>query len=97
MVTDRFTGYMVTVALVALIAWLPALPTRAVDQPSGVATPSTSTGGLGVVASGAVEDTLQSCLARIPTDASAGQRMIAVQSCERDEATRKSIQAVPGR
>ena len=97
MVTERFIRDMGMVALVALVVWLSALPTQAVDQPSGVAGPSTSTGGLGVVASGAVEDTLQSCLARIPTDASAGQRMIAVQSCERDEATRKSIQAVPGR
>jgi hypothetical protein len=35
-------------------------------------------------------------MARIPQDASAGQRMIAQQSCERDEANRKAILAVPG-
>lgn len=52
---------------------------------------------LGLVASGAAEDTLLACLARIPKDASAGQRMFAEQSCKRDEGTRESIHAVPGR
>ena len=46
--------------------------------------------------SGTEGDTLQDCMARIPQDASAGLRMIAEQSCERDEANRKAIQAVPG-
>jgi hypothetical protein len=40
---------------------------------------------------------LNACLARIPASASAGQRMIAEQSCGRDQGDRKSIQAVPGR
>ena len=47
-------------------------------------------------ASGTEGDTLQACMAGIPQDASAGLRMIAEQSCERDEANRKAIQAVPG-
>lgn len=47
-------------------------------------------------ASGTADDSLKACLARIPQDASAGQRMIAEQSCERDEAVRKSLQRVPG-
>ncbi|WP_447973103.1 hypothetical protein [Nitrospira sp. Kam-Ns4a] len=46
-------------------------------------------------ASGTAGDTLDACLARIPKDASAGQRMIAEQSCQRDEAVRKGLQA-PG-
>jgi len=49
------------------------------------------------MAVGAVGDTLQACQARIPADASAGQRMIAEQSCLRDQGDRKLIQAVPGR
>ncbi len=48
---------------------------------------------LNVMASGAVEETLKVCLARIPRDASAGQRLLAGQSCERAERTRKQIQS----
>lgn len=40
------------------------------------------------VAAGAVEDTLDACLARIPTNASAGQKMLAEESCRRDQAAR---------
>ncbi|HEY6972697.1 MAG TPA: hypothetical protein VI359_00190 [Nitrospiraceae bacterium] len=49
------------------------------------------------LASGSIEDSLKACLARIPNDATTGQRMIAEQGCRRDEADRKPIQAVPGR
>lgn len=38
-----------------------------------------------------VEDTLKACLARIPDLATAGQRMLAEQSCEEEEAMRKSV------
>jgi hypothetical protein len=50
---------------------------------------------LGVVASGAVEDTLKACLARIPAEATTGQRMLAEQSCAGDEGTKKLIQGAP--
>lgn len=40
------------------------------------------------VASGTQGDTLDACMARIPKDASAGQRMLAEQSCQRDQANR---------
>jgi len=60
------------------------------------AAPSTSVGGSENAASGTQGDTLQACMARIPRDASAGLRMIAEQSCERDEANRKAILSVPG-
>lgn len=49
------------------------------------------------IASGAVEDTLHACMARIPKSATLGQRMIAEQSCRRDEENRKPLQSVPGR
>ncbi|MEQ1794674.1 MAG: hypothetical protein ABL970_10825, partial [Nitrospira sp.] len=41
------------------------------------------------VASGAVEDSLNACMARIPKDASAGQKMLAEESCRRDQANRR--------
>ena len=97
MKTDRFIRHMVMVVALALTAWLPALPAQAADQLSGETISSASMGERGVVAAGSVEDTLKACLARIPKDASAGQRMMAEQSCDRDEDTRKPIQAVPGR
>jgi hypothetical protein len=41
------------------------------------------------VASGSVEDNLDACLARIPQDASAGQKMLATESCKRDQANQR--------
>jgi hypothetical protein len=35
------------------------------------------------------EETLDTCLARIPRDASAGQRLLAEQTCRRDFAIRR--------
>ena len=47
------------------------------------------------VASGAVEDTLKACLARIPDMASEGQRMLAEQTCRGQEVVRKTNQGPP--
>ncbi len=47
-------------------------------------------------ASGTAGDTLAACMARIPKDASAGQRMVAEGSCKRDEGGRQAIAAIPG-
>lgn len=47
-------------------------------------------------ATGTSDDSLAACMGRIPEDATAGQRMFAEESCRRDEAGRKAIQAVPG-
>ena len=41
------------------------------------------------VASGSVEDSLDACIARIPQDASVGQRMLATESCKRDQANQR--------
>ncbi len=41
------------------------------------------------VASGSVEDNLQDCMARIPQDSSAGQRMLAAESCKRDQSNQR--------
>ena len=57
---------------------------------------SAPVGGAGAAAAGTQGDLLQACLSRIPQDASAGQRLIAQRSCERDQADRKEIDIVPG-
>jgi hypothetical protein len=49
------------------------------------------------VSAGTQGDTLEACLARIPSDSSEGQRMLATLSCERDEKNRKPIEVVPGK
>lgn len=49
----------------------------------------------GEVASDAGEDTLEDCLAKIPENASAGQRMLAERSCEGEEDNRRLTQEMP--
>lgn len=49
----------------------------------------------GVMASGAVEDTLKACVDRIPALASAGQRMLAEQSCAGEDEVRKTLRSAP--
>ena len=93
----RFIRYTLFIASLVCMAWLSALPAQAAELLYLETSSSAPMKEFGVVASGAVEDTLKACLARIPKDASAGQRMMAEQSCDRDEDGRKSIQAVPGR
>jgi hypothetical protein len=55
----------------------------------------TPTHKLDDVASGAVEDTLKACLARIPDIVSEGQRMLAEQTCRNQEVVRKTNQGPP--
>ncbi|TAJ08526.1 MAG: hypothetical protein EPO61_10575 [Nitrospirae bacterium] len=95
----KFIGPMVMAACLALSVGCAEMSSEEVGQSSGGATPSVASArtGIGAMAAGAVGDTLQACQARIPSDASAGQRMIAEQSCGRDQGDRKLIQAVPGR
>lgn len=52
-----------------------------------VGTASTKSGDR--ASSGTQGDTLDACMARIPKDASAGQRMLAEESCKRDQANRQ--------
>ncbi len=96
----NFIGPMVMVATLALSVGCAEMSSEEAGQSSGAAAPSVATAaatGRNTMAAGAVGDTLQACQARIPADASAGQRMIAEQSCLRDQGDRKLIQAVPGR
>ena len=41
------------------------------------------------IAAGVEEETLDTCIARIPQNATAGQRMLAEQTCRRDFSTRR--------
>jgi hypothetical protein len=56
---------------------------------SGTGLASATTKGIDRIASGSVEDTLDACKGRIPKDASAGQKMLAEESCRRDQAVRR--------
>ncbi len=47
------------------------------------------------ISPGAAEDTLKACLARIPKEATVGQRMMAELTCEREEVIRKTYQSSP--
>jgi hypothetical protein len=52
---------------------------------------TTGSSGTGInrIASGAVEDSLAACKGRIPDNASAGQKMLAEESCLRDQGARR--------
>ncbi len=67
------------------------------DQATKTGAPAQPVQATNTAAAGAVEDSLKACLARIPKEATVGQRMIAEQSCQRDETGRRAIDAVPGR
>lgn len=83
-----------TVLMLAGSALPPAA--RAADSTAPPARPAPSSSNT-AVAAGAVEDSLQACLARIPKDASLGQRLIAEQSCRRDDGDRQPVKATGGR
>jgi hypothetical protein len=87
---------MIVVLPMLLAAWLVPVSAQAADLPPAKHGPGSDTTSESDMAAGSVEDTLQACMARIPKDASIGQRMIAEQSCGRDESDRKPVQAVPG-
>ncbi len=89
------TMFVLSVSLFLAAGWSVSLvEVHAADvKPAKVVVPVAPA----AVASGAVEDTLQICLARIPQGATPGQRLMAEQSCHRDESGRASMQAVPGR
>ena len=65
---------------------------QAADSRMKEVTAPIAAGAMNVMASGAVEDSLKLCLARIPKDASVGQRLLAEQSCQGAERTRSTTQ-----
>ena len=58
----------------------------AVVEPSSKNQPNSSNSR---IAAGVEEETLNTCLARIPQDATVGQRMLAEQTCRRDYGVRR--------
>jgi len=83
-----------TVLLAGLSIW-PTQSAQAADPLVKGAIDLAPVGELSVLASGAAEDTLKDCMARIPGVASAGQRMLAEQTCAGQEETRKAIRSAP--
>ena len=94
MATKRATEVSMIMLLGALLP-LATWPALAADLLVPEARSGASVGQLGVMASGAAEDTLKACMARIPEVASVGQRMLAEQSCKGQEEFRKAIQTAP--
>jgi hypothetical protein len=92
------------VALSAVLSTVPALVAgtllpgaEAADASVAAPTRPASVSAGNDVAAGAVEDSLRACLARIPQDASRGQRLIAEQTCLRDDGDRQPVKATGGR
>ena len=89
--------YSIIAGAFLFAAGFSASPGLTADKASTVSSKPTPPTASTLQAAGSVEDSLQACLARIPKDATAGQRMIAEQSCRRDEGDRKPFQATGGR
>jgi hypothetical protein len=88
LIIRRMTLLVLLTLGLAQMAWAADRPGKGQDQ-----SPPPGQSGM---AAGAAEDTLKACITRIPKDATIGQRMVAVESCQRDQTDRKSLQAVPG-
>ena len=86
----------ILIATLALMPWIVAPSAGAAGKAPKVSAPPAQSEGRSIVASGAVEDSQSACLARIPKSATSGQRMIAEDSCKRDQASRQSMQETPG-
>ncbi len=72
-------------------------PARASKAVKKSVPPTEQAEGRKIVASGAAEDSQSDCTARIPKDATAGQRLLAEQSCARDQSVRQPLHNTPGR
>ena len=81
---------------IVFAASLMLVPAQATDQPRGKLETGSAANARPGIAAGAAEDTFKACMARIPKDASIGQRMIAEQGCMPDESDRQPFEVVPG-
>lgn len=88
-----FTKQLVLMGCLVASAILPTGKGQAAEPRTRESAAPIATGEMNVMASGSVEDTLKLCLARIPKDASAGQRLLAEQSCQGAERTRSTSQS----
>ncbi len=92
----RIFGSGTMILAIGCLVFASACATADRTTPSAPAAASAPHVVPGPVAAGSFGDTMQACLNRIPKGASAGQRMMAELSCERDQANRQAIEAVPG-
>ena len=93
---STITKSRVVILTAVLFAALPiglTLPVQAADLLVQRTTGFAPMAELDVKASGAAEDTLKACITRIPVFASAGQRMLAEQSCAGEEEVRKTLRS----
>ena len=82
---------------IVFAASLMLVSVQAADQPGGRLETGSAASLKPGIAAGAAEDTFKACMARIPKDASIGQRMIAEQGCMRDESDRQPSRLSPAR
>jgi hypothetical protein len=68
---------------------------HAAEQPMKETMHRTPTVDLSTGAANSVHDTLKACLARIPEDATVGQRLLAEQNCQVEERTRRETEVTP--
>lgn len=87
-----FVKRVVFMGCLVMSAGLIAVDGQAADARTKESAAPVVPGEMDAMASGAVEDTLKLCLARIPKDASAGQRLLAEQSCAGAERSRSTSQ-----
>jgi hypothetical protein len=80
-----------------LLSGFLASSVQAADKAPAIPVPPATTIPSKAIAAGASEDSLRACLARIPNGATTGQRLMAEQSCRRDDGDRKPFQATLGR
>jgi len=80
------TILVASLAMIALI--LPGLTLAAESVKETMSSAEAQAYGLTQIAAGSVSDTLKLCLGRIPQDASAGQHMLAEQTCQQVELDR---------
>lgn len=86
---------VLTIGLLAVLS-IPSIELAQAVEPLVEGTINLAPVGEGnALASGAAEDTLKACMARIPVVASVGQRMLAERTCTGEEETRKVIQSAP--
>lgn len=94
--SDRSLGLCGVIALVGLLLGgcasdgaIGTSGTSGSGASSGSGATFGSTKNIDRIATGSVEDNFNACMARIPKDGSAGQRMLAEESCRRDQANRR--------
>lgn len=82
----KFKIFIVTLSMVSFL--LPGVGLAAAPEAEVKAVSQLPGEGLAQIATGSVLDTLKACLGRIPSTASAGQLMLAEQTCQKAEAER---------